>query len=181
MNARQRLKYYIKEYLKVHMFKRDNNLLEQDDDDEESININLDPEEEKPEQAPEPENKPEPEQPKEPEQAPKPEPEKPQPEQPKEPPNPNKPVEITIEQAAALIRGTKGKIFTALVTKKDGEERVFNARLGVKKFLRGGSLKYNPDDHGLIPIFDIQKRAYRMININGIKSLKIRGYIFKIK
>lgn len=89
---------------------------------------------------------------------------------------------INHEQAAALIRGSHGRIFTVIFIKRStGEKRVMNARLGVKAFLHGGELPYNPNDKNLIPCYDIQKRAYRMINIDGIEELKIDKYIFKVQ
>lgn len=88
---------------------------------------------------------------------------------------------VNVDQAAALIRGTKGKIFTCIFQKKDGSMRTMNARLGVKAYLHGGVLPYNPNEKRLIPVFDIQKREYRMINIDGIKEVRINNFIFKVQ
>lgn len=86
---------------------------------------------------------------------------------------------ITKDEAKRLIKDTKGKFFTVTFIKKDGTERVMNARLGVKKYLKGGDLPYNADEKGLIPVYDVKlgksqaNDAYRMINVSTIKSLKI--------
>jgi len=80
---------------------------------------------------------------------------------------------ISKEEAKQLIKDTKGKFFTATFTKKDGTERVMNARLGVKAYLKGGDLPYNPDEKGLIPVYYMKNSGYRMVNINTIKKLKI--------
>lgn len=80
---------------------------------------------------------------------------------------------ITKDEAKQLIKDTRGKFFTVTFTKKDGSKRVMNARLGVKAYLKGGDLPYNPEDKGLIPVFDVQKKEYRMVNINTISHLKI--------
>jgi len=93
---------------------------------------------------------------------------------------------VTLEQAANLIRGTKGKIFTVEFQKRtDGTNRVANGRLNVKRYLHGGVLKYNPWNYALIPFYDlnagrkaIDRNGYRMINIPGIISLKISGIIY---
>jgi hypothetical protein len=91
-----------------------------------------------------------------------------------EAPTPDLPAgNITQEQAAQLIRDTKGKFFTVTFIKKDGSTRVMNARLGVKAYLKGGELPYNPTAKGLIPVYDMKARDYRMVNINTIKNLKI--------
>jgi len=86
---------------------------------------------------------------------------------------------ITKDEAKRLIKDTKGKFFTVTFIKKDGTERVMNARLGVKKYLKGGDLPYNADEKGLIPVYDVKlgksqaDDAYRMVNVSTIKSLKI--------
>ncbi len=89
---------------------------------------------------------------------------------------------INWEQARELIRATKGKIFTVTFTKRsDGEERMMNCRLGVKKYLHGGELPYHPDDYDLIPVFDLKKKLYRMISADNLKSLKIGANVYIIK
>jgi len=80
---------------------------------------------------------------------------------------------ISKEDAKFLIKNTKGRFFEAEFVKKNGTLRKINARLGVKAYLHGGSLPYNAEAKGLIPVFDVQKRAYRMINLNTLKKLKI--------
>jgi hypothetical protein len=80
---------------------------------------------------------------------------------------------INKEQAKQLIKDTKGKFFTVTFIKKDGSERVMNARLGVKVYLKGGELPYNPDEKGLIPVYDVKTGGYRMVNVSTIKNLKI--------
>ena len=52
----------------------------------------------------------------------------------------------------------RGKIFTATFYKKDHTSRTMNCRLHVKKHLHGGTLKYNPKEKGLIPVYDLQKK-----------------------
>lgn len=88
--------------------------------------------------------------------------------------------EIDLETAKRLVFDTKGKIFTVVFIKKDGTERTMNARLGVKKYLRGGSLRYDAKEMGLIPVYDIQAKGYRMVNSNTIKRLKIGGKEYNI-
>ncbi len=81
---------------------------------------------------------------------------------------------IDWNRARDLIRATKGKIFTVTFIKRStGEERLMNCRIGVKKYLHGGTLPYYPDDYDLIPVFDLKKSKYRMISADTLKSLKI--------
>ena len=48
-----------------------------------------------------------------------------------------------------------------------------NARLGVKKYLRGGELKYDPAEFNYITVYDMGAKGYRMVNANTIQNLKI--------
>ena len=80
---------------------------------------------------------------------------------------------ISRETARQLIKDTKGKFFTVTFTKKDGSAREMNARLGVKAYLKGGELPYNPDEKGLIPVYDMKNGGYRMVNVSTISKLKI--------
>lgn len=88
--------------------------------------------------------------------------------------------DISTIDAKNLIEASKGKMFTATFIKKDGTIRVLNGRLGVKAYLKGGTLPYNPEEKGLIPVFDVQK-GYRMINWTTIKKLKIGGREYNVK
>ena len=69
-----------------------------------------------------------------------------------------------------------GTIFTAVNVTNKGE-RKYICRLGVKKHLRGGELPYNPAEKLLLPVFDMKKKAYRMIDLKTLKYLRIRGKI----
>jgi len=88
-----------------------------------------------------------------------------------------------IDKATAkqLIKDTKGKFFTVTFIKKDGTTRIMNARLGVKAYLRGGELPYNPEEKGLIPVYDVKTKDYRMININTITNLKIGTTEYQVR
>lgn len=69
------------------------------------------------------------------------------------------------------IMATKGRIFTVTFIKANGEVRQLNGRLEVKKHLRGGdsTTAHIPN---LITVFDMQKKAYRNINLDTLISLR---------
>jgi hypothetical protein len=97
-------------------------------------------------------------------------------------PTPDKPSgPISTEEAKQMIYNTKGKIFTVTFIKKDGTTRVMNARLGVKKYLKGGELPYDPKAFGYIPVFDLQKMSYRIVNTNTIQKLKIGQNTYNVR
>lgn len=56
-----------------------------------------------------------------------------------------------------------GRIFTAVFTKKSGEERVLNGRLKVTKHLQGGKLTFSPQEKNLLSVYDVKAKGYRFI------------------
>jgi hypothetical protein len=68
------------------------------------------------------------------------------------------------------ILNSNGKIFTVTFLKKDGSLRVINGRLGVTKYLKGGSSTLNPADY--ITVYDLQSKGYRAINKSTIIEVK---------
>jgi hypothetical protein len=89
---------------------------------------------------------------------------------------------ISKAEAIKMIKDTKGKFFTVTFIKRtDGSVRVMNARLGVKAYLKGGVLPYDPATKNLIPVFDIPKKEYRMINLDTITKLKIGSKEYDVK
>ena len=84
-------------------------------------------------------------------------------------------IKTTREEMVRLIETAEGKFFTVTFIKKDNSTRIMNASLGVKKHLKGGSLPYSPKEKGLMPVYDMQKKHYKMINRETITALKIDG------
>lgn len=77
------------------------------------------------------------------------------------------------------ILTSEGKIFSALFIKKDGELRRLTGRLGVKKGITGKGLAFNPYEKGLLPVYDMEKNEYRMININTLLEVKLEGKVYR--
>lgn len=76
---------------------------------------------------------------------------------------------MNINKLRELIRSTNGRIFRVSFHKRtDGTLRHMRARLGVTKHLHGGSLAYNPKDHGLMTCFDMEKKDYRSIPLDSV-------------
>lgn len=74
-----------------------------------------------------------------------------------------------------IIKGTRGKIFSATFIKKDGTLRKMTARLGVKKGVTGEGLKFNPRERSLVVVYEMSKRSFRMINLNTIQSITFKN------
>lgn len=84
-------------------------------------------------------------------------------------------------EAYMKIRGTNGQIFTARFIKKDGTRRSMNCRLGVASEVTGKGMSYNPLQKLLLPVYDMQSREYRMINLNTMYSVVIDGVQYSVK
>ena len=56
-----------------------------------------------------------------------------------------------------------------------------NCMLGVKKYLKGGKLKFNPKERGYLVVLDAQKKAYRMINLNTISNITSKGVEYHVE
>ena len=87
---------------------------------------------------------------------------------------------ITLEWALKLIESTNGKMFSVTFTKKDGTLRDMVCRMGVKKYVNGKGMAYDPSEYELIPVYDVTKNEYRMINSNTIQRVKVYGNEYRV-
>ncbi len=75
---------------------------------------------------------------------------------------------------------TKGKIFTAIFTKKDGTLRKMNCRKGVKAFTQGGVNRVVQMSNDYITVFDMKIHEYRTLNLGTVISVKFKGEEYQI-
>lgn len=70
-----------------------------------------------------------------------------------------------------------GSFFSVVNRKKDGTLRKYNCRLGVKKHLQGGELRFDPDEKNMLVVWDnlATGRGYRMVNCSTIIDLQVCG------
>lgn len=101
-----------------------------------------------------------------------------------------------IGRLRAFLRATKGKLMHVSFQKRTGdcELREMTCRTGVKKHLVDPSAEPDPirvaqdKKHALLRVFDVnaidkktgRKGAYRMIALDGLISIKVRGEEFTI-
>jgi hypothetical protein len=64
------------------------------------------------------------------------------------------------------------KIFSVTFIKKDGSTRRMVARLGVRKGVKGVGMSFSPSERNMMVVFDMHKRAFRMVNLETIVELK---------
>lgn len=73
------------------------------------------------------------------------------------------------------------KIFSVDFIKKDGSLRKMNCRLGVRKHLKGGELKFDTVEKNLLPVFDMEKQGYRIINVSTIREIRYNNKTFTLE
>ena len=97
---------------------------------------------------------------------------------------------ITKETAKKYIYATDGKEFSAVFTKKNGERRLMNCKLGVTDGVKGVGRNFDPDEKGLVSVTDVdavkivdgeeEKGDFRFINLHTLESLEIQGVEYTI-
>ena len=72
-----------------------------------------------------------------------------------------------------------GSIFSVeFIKRTDGGLRKMVCRLGVKKYLKGGSKAYDTRKHNLLTVFDMENKGYRSIPVEAIRQLTVGGQTF---
>jgi hypothetical protein len=107
--------------------------------------------------------------------------------------NPDADIVIISPQQAFDIMWNAKNIFTVVFIKKNGQERVLNARRYVKKCLKGGKLKYKPSEKRLVPCYEMQpnetsvnwsdeecKNRYKMVNALTTKVINYQGKTYSV-
>lgn len=99
---------------------------------------------------------------------------------------------MTLEEFKDRTRD--GQLFTVdFIKRGTGELRTMNARRGVSKGVKGVGMSYNPEEHNLLTVYDmqvldpkashnrgkseeeIQKGAFRSINLEALVGLRMDG------
>ena len=81
-----------------------------------------------------------------------------------------------IENKIAEIRSkAEDTFFSVHFIKKNGDLREMVARLGVQKGVKGVGLAFDPTAKRLLCVYDVQKQGFRMIRIDTIQHLQIKG------
>lgn len=79
-------------------------------------------------------------------------------------------------ELASIVAASNGRFVSVVFVKKDGTQRAMLCRLGVTKYLKGGTSKLDADKY--LTVFDVQKEEYRAINKETIVSVKLAGNIY---
>ena len=89
---------------------------------------------------------------------------------------------INKNKAKELIKQSKGLIFSTTFLKKDNTIRTLTSRTGKQyKSKTGKKAPYKPSDYNLIALYDMRKKAFRMLNLNTLITLSINKNKYIIK
>ena len=80
---------------------------------------------------------------------------------------------INTTRAKELIKESKGKIFSTTFIKKDNTVRTLTSRTGKQYTPTGNKAPYKAEDYNLIALYDMKKKAFRMLNLNTLLTLSI--------
>tara|TARA_R110002049_G_scaffold165380_1_gene331315 strand:+ start:1847 stop:2125 length:279 start_codon:yes stop_codon:yes gene_type:complete len=89
---------------------------------------------------------------------------------------------ISTDKAKELIKESKGLIFSTTYIKKDNTIRTLTARTG-KQYTPKTDRKapYNAQNYNLLPLYDMRKKAFRMLNFETLLTLSINKTKYTIK
>ena len=80
---------------------------------------------------------------------------------------------LTADEVQAFITEMNGKAFTIeFVKRSTGEVRVMNATTDYAEHLKGGQAAYDFADKALMPVWDLDKQAFRSIPLGAVISVK---------
>lgn len=77
------------------------------------------------------------------------------------------------------ILNTKGKFFSVVFRKKNGELRKMNCRIGVKKHLKSNASATTAGYANYITVYDVVAKAYRTINLDTIREFRGSNTVLK--
>ena len=91
--------------------------------------------------------------------------------------------ECTPDQVRDILQDANGSIVSCIFRKRTGERelRKMVCRLGVSKGVTGAGMPYDPKAYDLIPVYDMRKHAFRMINLRTIMQLRYNGVLYIVQ
>mgnify|MGYP006273575019 CR=1 FL=1 len=80
-----------------------------------------------------------------------------------------------------LLQSLNGKFFTVVFTKRStGEVRKMRATTNYAKHLKGGTLNYDAKQKSLIPVWDLDKKAFRSIPTDSVTEIHANGNQYQV-
>jgi len=89
---------------------------------------------------------------------------------------------INRNKAKELIKESKGLIFSTTYIKKDNTIRTLTSRTGKQYTSKTNrSAPYKAEEYNLMHLYDMRKKAFRMLNFNTLLTLSINKTKYIIK
>lgn len=83
---------------------------------------------------------------------------------------------MKLTDAIGFVKKSKGRFVSLeFVKRTDGTVRRMLFRTGVKRGLTGKGMSYDAESKGLLTVWDRHKKAYRMVPLDNITRLHIKG------
>jgi hypothetical protein len=81
-----------------------------------------------------------------------------------------------------FLRSLKGKFFTVeFIKRSTGEVRIMRATTNYESKLAGGDLGYDANEKALIPVWDLEKKAFRSIPTDSVLRIVALGNTYEVK
>ena len=85
-----------------------------------------------------------------------------------------------VETLRAAMNRTQGRFFTVTFKKKDNTLRTMNARLGVKKHLKGG-VSTTSHISKYQTVYEGKERSYKNVNLETVTEFRFQGEVIKFE
>ena len=80
-----------------------------------------------------------------------------------------------------FLQGLRGKFFTVEFIKRSTNElRVMNCTTNYQSKLAGGDAAYDFKAKQLLPVYDLQKKAFRSIPLDAVLVIRVKGDSFEV-
>lgn len=90
------------------------------------------------------------------------------------------PEPIKMEDLAKKLMDSDGREFVVKFVKKDGSERVLRGMLKPAEEDSKG-MGWNPIEKGLLPTWDLDKDAYRMVSLKRLMGATVDGVEYEVE
>lgn len=91
---------------------------------------------------------------------------------------------VTLPRLAVIVSNMtrNGQFFGCGWHKKDGTYRTgtFRNSKTMSKGKNGKGMSYDPDERGLVTVYDTGLQKYRMIQVDGLQWVKTGGKVYKV-
>lgn len=90
-------------------------------------------------------------------------------------------MKVSLPDLVERIKACHSGFFSVeFIKRTTGERRKMICRQDVKKHLKGGELKYDPEEKGLLTVYSMDAKGYRSIPLENLISATINGETYDV-